>query len=163
MKQSDQVECPVCGMRVGRHDREISYRQMNFAFCSEQCRARFLAHPHLYVGYPGQAAPKQNGQVALKRRRLHLQQPLSTEGEVLVGEMLRGLMGIDAVTVSGDTIEITYDLLQVSLEELESAITAAGTRLGEGWPERLRRALIHASEESEIEAREATPPHHYLP
>ncbi len=77
--------------------------------------------------------------------------------------MLRGLMGIDAVTVSGDTIEITYDLLQVSLEELESAITAAGTRLGEGWPERLRRALIHASEESEIEAREATPPHHYLP
>lgn len=163
MKRGDQVKCPVCGMLVGKHDHEISYQQMKFAFCSGQCQARFLAHPQLYVGHPGQAAPKQKGQVAFKRRRLTLRQPLSAEGAALVRELLTGLMGVDEAAVAGDTIEVTYDLLQVSLEELEQALTEAGARLGGGWAERLRRALVHESEETEIEAREVTPPHHYLP
>ncbi|ALP53748.1 hypothetical protein Tel_11710 [Candidatus Tenderia electrophaga] len=163
MKQSDQVKCPVCGMRVGPHQNEIIYQQMQFAFCSEQCKARFLSHPHLYIGYPGEPAPRQRGQVELKRRRLALRQPLSVEGAALVQELLSGLMGVNEATASGETIEVTYDLLQVSLEELEQALTEAGTRLGGDWVERLRRALIHESEETEIEAREATPPHHYLP
>ncbi len=163
MRHDETTQCPVCGMLVGRHDHEIIYQQMHFVFCSGQCKARFLAHPHLYVGHPGQAAPKQAGQVVFKRRRLRLQQPLSAEGAALVDEVLRGLMGVNAVTVAGDRIEITYDLLQVGLEELEAVLSAAGARLGGGWAERLRRALIHESEESEIEARAAVPPHHYLP
>ncbi len=163
MKQQDKVKDPVCGMWVAKHDHQASYQQMPFAFCSDQCRTRFLAHPHLYIGYPGKAAPKQEGKVVFKHRRLHLQQALSVEGEVIIDRMLRDLMGVNAVTVKGDTIEITYDLLQVSLEELEAALSAAGARLGEGWPQRLRRALINTSEETEIEASEVTPPYHYRP
>jgi len=163
MKQQDKVKDPVCGMWVAKHDHEASYQQMPFAFCSEQCRTRFLAHPHLYIGYPGAAAPKQEGKVAFKRRRVHLQQALSVEGEAIIDRMLRDLMGVTSVTVAGDTIEITYDLLQVSLEELEVALVETGARLGKGWAERLRRALINASEETEINASEVTSPHHYRP
>lgn len=163
MNHDEQTNCPVCGMAVGRHQNEMIYQQIHFAFCSEQCKARFFAHPHLYIGYPGQAAPKQEGQAAFKRRRMRLQRPLSAEGAALIDELLRGRMGVAAVEIEGNAIEITYDLLQVSLEELEAVLTEAGARLGGGWPERLRRALIHESEEIEIEARETTPPHHYLP
>lgn len=163
MNHGKQVKCPVCTMEVMQHQNEIVYQQMHFAFCSEQCKARFLAHPHLYIGFPGITAPVQEGQLVLKLRRLRLGQPLSVEGEVLVDEVLRGMMGVTAVTVAGDTIEITYDLLQVSLEEMETVIVEVGARLGGGWAECLRRALIHESEELEIDASEVTPPHHYLP
>lgn len=163
MKRRDEVKCPVCGMAVDRHDHEISYQKMQFAFCSEQCKTRFQAHPHLYVGYPGRAAPRQEGRVELKRRRLTLGRPLSLEGTAVVRELLGGLMGVYEVTASGDTIAVTYDLLQVSLEDLEQALTEAGARLGGHWGERLRRALIHESEEVELDAREVTPPYHYRP
>ena len=56
-----------------------------------------------------------------------------------------------------------YALLQGSLEEVEAALAEAGARLGGGWAERLRRALINTSEETEIEASEVTPPYHYRP
>lgn len=156
-------KCPVCGMEVRHHDHEAIFQQICFAFCSEQCKARFLAHPHLYTGYPGQPAPKQEGQVVLKHRRIPLVQPLSVEGAELVQELLGGLMGVSAVTISGDTIEVTYDLLQVSLEEMEVVLSNAGARLGGNWAELLRRALIHESEELEINGHEVVPTHHYLP
>lgn len=163
MKKSDQMKCPVCGMEVSPRQNEITFQQMHFAFCSAQCRERFLAHPHIYTGYPGQPAPKQEGRVRLKRRRIHLAHPLSAEGAVLVQELLGGLMGVDDAAVSGDTIIVTYDLLQVSLKELEQALAEAGARLGGHWAERLHRALIHESEEEELDAQEVTPPHHYIP
>ena len=160
--KSDQVtKCPVCGMQVDDHKNEVVYLQMSFGFCSEQCRVRFLAHPHLYTGYPGAPAPKQEGQVVLKRRRLHLDQPLSTEQVTLVEELLGELMGVDAVVAAGDTIEVTYDLLQVGLAELETVLSDAGARLGGTWAGRLRYALIHESEEWELAGREVTRFHHY--
>lgn len=163
MMQDDKIMDPVCGMLVESHNHEILFQQMHFVFCSEQCRARFLAHPHMYIGYPGQKAPKQEGQVLLKRRRLHLEQPLSAEGEALIQDLLLALMGVSNVAIAGDRVEVTYDLLQVSLEDVEKALTEAGARLGGEWAQRLRRALIHESEEWEIDAHEVTPPHRYLP
>ncbi|MFQ5668857.1 MAG: YHS domain-containing protein, partial [Candidatus Binatia bacterium] len=122
MKQKDKVRDPVCGMALERPGHALTYQGMHFAFCSEQCKARFLAHPHLYVGYPGQPAPNQEGQVLLKRRRLRLAQALSAEGAALVEELLGKLMGVRTVTASGAMIEVIYDLLQVSLEDLETVL-----------------------------------------
>lgn len=163
MKHDNLTKCPVCDMRVVGHDHEVIYQNMPFVFCSDQCKARFLAHPHLYIGFPGTAAPRQQGQVALRRRRLRLAQPLSIEGEAILGRTLRDVMGVDAVSVAGDRLEVTYDLLQVSLEELEAILVGIGARLGGNWVESLRRAWIHESEETEIGAREATPEHRYRP
>lgn len=126
MSHHENTKCPVCGMEVRHHDHEAIFQQLLFTFCSEQCKARFLAHPNLYIGYPGQPAPKQEGQVVLKHRRIPLVQPLSVEGAELVQELLGGLMGVSAVIVSGDTIEVTYDLLQVSLAEMEAVLSGAG-------------------------------------
>lgn len=149
---------PVCGMKVALGRYALIHQQMEFAFCSEQCRARFLAHPHLYIGYPGVKAPKQEGKSVLKQRRLCLTRPLPGEGAAIVEEVLRGLMGVAQVSVAGEVIEITYDLLQVSADEIEAALAVAGVRLGEGWAERLKRAFVHEAEEWEIEGLEVSPP-----
>ncbi|HQS60069.1 MAG: hypothetical protein B7X12_05600 [Halothiobacillus sp. 20-53-49] len=162
MNTDQKTKCPVCGMEVDGDEYQLVHQQMHFAFCSVQCRERFLAHPHLYIGYPGQPAPKQEGQFVLKRRRLHLVQPLTAEEAAQVRELLGKLMGVNAVSVSGDMIEVTYDLLQVGLKELQAVLKDAGTRIGGDWVQRLQYALIHESEEWQLESHEVVPPQHYL-
>lgn len=154
----DQVNDPVCGMRVDRHSHEIVYQDIHFAFCSEECKSRFLAHPHLYIGFPNQPAPKQLGQEVIKRRRFRLPHALSSEGQLIVTEHLEALKGIKQLNVDGGMIEISYDLLQLSEAQIEAALHNIGVSLGEGWSERLIRAFVRESEESEISSLEVTPP-----
>ena len=74
---SEIVKDPVCGMTVEDCALETAYEGIRYFFCSEQCRERFLATPHLYVGYPGHPAPGQRGVQVVKRRRFKLAHPLS--------------------------------------------------------------------------------------
>ncbi|MFZ5593230.1 MAG: YHS domain-containing protein [Pseudomonadota bacterium] len=147
---SAPVTDPVCGMVVDPHQNELLYLEMHFAFCSQQCRERFLAHPHLYIGYPGCKAPKQEGVVDIKRRRLHLAEPLHAVGAAMVADDLLAMRGVRNVDVQGERVEITYDLLEVSAEQIEKELMRIGVKLGEGWPERLRRAFVHYAEECEL-------------
>lgn len=163
MKQDEKTNCPVCGMEVDENEHEITYKQMRFAFCSDQCKERFLAHPHIYIGFPGQPAPKQEGQVELKRRRLHLSEPLSVDDAALVQQVIGAMMGVNDVSASGNRIDVTYDLLQVGLKELGAALQDVGAQLGGDWIKRLKYALLHESEELQLESRKAIPPHHYRP
>ena len=43
-------QCPVCHMTVEADHLALVYQDMHFAFCSAQCRERFSANPHLYIG-----------------------------------------------------------------------------------------------------------------
>lgn len=127
----DQAKDPVCGMLVDRHSNEIVYQTMHFAFCSTECKNRFIAHPHLYIGFPGRQAPKQEGREIIKRRRMRLTHPLSPEGTLILTDRLRALMGIKQLEVSGDTMEISYDLLQLSAAQIETALDESGVILYE--------------------------------
>lgn len=140
----------VCGMQVDSGSNQIVYLGIPYAFCSKQCQERFLANPHLYVGMPGQKAPKQEGLSVIKRRRLRLTQPLSPDQERTLGNALLAMMGIKAVSVEGDSVEIEYDLLQATAEQIEERLAEIGVQLGEGWTERLHRAFVHYEEECEV-------------
>ena len=61
----DRLRDPVCGMQVASDQHAIMYQQMHFAFRSVQCRERFLANPHLYIGHSGHKAPAQEGRTVL--------------------------------------------------------------------------------------------------
>lgn len=145
------IRDPLCGMQVEPDHYTIEYLQMHYAFCFRQCQERFLENPHLYVGLPVQKAPRQEGREVTKQRRLRLALPLSSAQEDEVAQALRDTMGIKAVTTSGDRIEMTYDLLQATAEQIESRLEEVGARLGEGWAERLRRAFVHYEEECEVD------------
>lgn len=155
------VKDPVCGMEVEPHRFETVYAGIPFAFCSEQCRQRFVAHPHLYIGLPGEKAPRQAGAELLKRRRFRLDTPLAAQATAILTEELEAMMGVKKVEIRGDTVSIVYDLLQATAEQIEARIAEIGIKLGEGWRERLCRSFVHYQEENEAGNLEVQPPHHW--
>lgn len=144
----------VCGMEVESDKNQLVYLGVSYAFCSKQCQERFLANPHLYVGLPGQKAPKQEGVSVIKQRRLRSAQQLSPSQAKTVSDALRAMMGIQRVSVEGDSIVIAYDMLQATAEQIEERLAEIGVQLGEGWAERLRRAFVHYEEEIGAESME---------
>jgi YHS domain-containing protein len=139
---------------------ETIYEGIHYAFCSEQCRQRFVANPHLYIGVPGEKAPKQKGVVLFKRRRFQLDTPLAAHDAVVLGEALGAMMGVKAIVIQDDNIvTITYDLLQATADQFEAKMGEVGVKLGEGWAERLRRGFVHYMEECEVENLEVNPHH----
>lgn len=139
----------VCGMQVNSGDNQLVYQGCVYSFCSKQCRERFQANPRLYVGLPGQEAPKQEGLSVIKQRRLRLAQPLSSGQAKTLSDALQTMMGIHAVSAEGDSVVIAYDLLQATEEQIEEKLAGIGVQLGEGFAERLRRAFVHYEEECE--------------
>lgn len=148
---SATVKDPVCGMEVAPTQFETIYEGLHYAFCSEQCRQRFVANPHLYIGVPGEKAPRQKGEELLKRRRFQLDTPLAVQGAVILIDELGAMMGVKAIAILDDnTVIITYDLIQATAEQLEAKMVEVGAKLGEGWAERLRRGFVHSLEVIEV-------------
>jgi YHS domain-containing protein len=157
---SAMVKDPVCGMDVDPAQFETTYEGLHYAFCSEQCRQRFAANPHLYIGVPGEKAPGQKGVELFKRRRFQLDAPLDAPNAKVLTETLGAMMGVKAVEIEdGTTVTLTYDLIQATAEQLEAKMGEVGARLGEGWAERLRRGFVHYMEECEVGNLEVHPHH----
>lgn len=154
------VRDPVCGMNVPPTQFEMIFEGIHYAFCSAQCRERFVANPHLYIGMPGEKSPKQKGVVLFKQRRFQLDAPLTSQDAAILAESLGAMMGVKAIEIQGDvTVTITYDLLQTTASQLEAKMVEVGAKLGEGWSERLRRSFVHYIEECEVENLEVHPRH----
>jgi YHS domain-containing protein len=107
LSDSGKVKDPVCEMWVAPEPNAVNCLGMRFAFCSQQCKERFLANPHLYSGLPGEPAPKQTGQQVVKRRRLRLEAPLSGPGAQRLVERLHDMMGVFAVEIKAEELTIT--------------------------------------------------------
>ncbi len=140
----------VCGMQVPANQNQLTYQASNFAFCSTQCRERFVANPLLYIGVPGHKAPVQEGVVKLKRRRLKLDRPLPDDLASKVISSIQQMMGIERIEIREDAIEIDYDLLQATEAQIEFRLAAIGATLNRRWSERLRRAFVDFVEENEV-------------
>lgn len=148
---SATVKDPVCGMEVAPAQFETIYEGLHYAFCSEQCRQRFAANPHLYIGVPGEKAPRQKGVELFKRRRFQLDMPLAAQDAVILTEEVGAMMGVKDIEVQDDnTVTITYDLIQATADQIEAKMVEVGVKLGEGWAERLRRGFVHYMEECEV-------------
>jgi len=158
--EEQQVKDPVCNMIVSADKYAIDHLGMHFAFCSLQCKERFLANPHLYIGAAEHKSPKQEGREVLKRRHFRLTEPLPAEVSALVADSIRGMMGIKSIDIDGADIEVTYDLLQATAQQIESQLESTGAALGKDWGHRLRRAFVHYTEETEVDSMETTSPPH---
>ena len=145
MKTESRAKDVVCDMMVALDRHATDFQGSTYAFCSAQCRERFVANPHLYIGLPGQPAPKQQGLPVLKRRRFVLDTALDDRAAAILHARISAMMGIEALTIDRANIEVTYDLLQSTAAQIESALGEAGASLGEGWGEQLRRGFPNNS------------------
>lgn len=151
---SEIVKDYVCHMQVPSTSFATEYAGGHYAFCSAQCKERFLANPHLYIGFPGHKAPAQEGKKVIKRRRLLLSAPLDATQAEQVKRALLEMMGIHEILIEGDKIEIQYDLIQVTAEQIADRLALIGAGLGGGWIDRLKLAFINNLEEIEINSLE---------
>ncbi len=151
---NETVKDYVCQMQVPSTSFPTEYAGGHYAFCSAQCRERFLANPHLYIGFPGRKAPAQEGKQVIKRRHLLLSAPLDPLQAEQVKRALLDMMGVQEVYIEGDKIEIQYDLIQVTAEQIAGKLALIGADLGEGWMDRLKLAFINNLEEIEINSLE---------
>lgn len=144
------VKDPVCHMQVPSASFASEYAGINYAFCSAQCRERFLANPNLYTGFSGRKAAAQKGKQIIKQRRMVLLSPLDNGQADVVKRALREMMGIIEICIDGNNIEIQYDLMQVTAEQIADKLTLIGSELGGDWIARLKLAFINYQEECEI-------------
>ena len=151
---NETVKDYVCQMQVPSTSFATEYAGGYYAFCSAQCKERFLANPHLYIGFPGRKAPAQEGVKVIKRHRLSLSMLLNAAQAEQVKQALLEMMGMLEVSIEGNRIEIRYDLIQVTLEQIADKLGLIGTDLGTGWMDRLKLAFINNLEEIEINSLE---------
>ena len=151
----------VCLMMVESDDISLDFEGIHYAFCSEQCRERFQMNPRLYIGFPGNQAPKQKGDEVIKTRKLKLEHSVPVDLADKVHESLGAMMGVEYIDIDGNIIYITYDLLQTTEAQIEQELIQLGIVLGDDLSERIHRAFVHYIEEMEIDGREVQPGSHH--
>lgn len=146
------VTCPVCQMSDVDKSLYYNYRGVHHYFCSNQCLTRFKKHPHLFVGDPKYGlSVKQKGSEVIKKQKIQLVNPIDEETEIRIRSNLQSLMGIKQVQFLEQSIFVTYDLIQVSLEDIENSIVMIVGKLNSGITEKIKRGFIHYTEECELE------------
>ncbi|VAX10935.1 hypothetical protein MNBD_GAMMA26-1768 [hydrothermal vent metagenome] len=135
--------CPVCDMIGEFNTHTLQHNKKTLHFCSEQCKETLVAHPTLYLG-------KADRGKDIKRRTLHMAEPLDAETTKQVISCLSAMMGVKEVAVDGEKVHITYDLLLVTEKAIEKALADAELPLSQGWLERLHRAWVQGNEKTEL-------------
>jgi YHS domain-containing protein len=147
-----QLRDPVCGMMVAEGSYPLNHLHIKYAFCSEHCRERFKKWPHLFVGDPAHGlSEKQTGKVVRKAHKIKLVNAVDPEKLPELRQSIESLMGVEAADISGDQVVVVYDLVQVSLSDIENTIIAGIGDLREGITDKIRRTFIHYSEECELD------------
>lgn len=144
--------CPVCNMVEVDKALIYSFQGVDHYFCSRQCQDRFKVHPSLYVGDPRHGlSAKQKGEVVIKKRKLSLSFATSDEVKSRLKNDIGILMGVKTLSFNEGDIHVTYDLLQISLEDIENAIVTSACQLDGAITETIKRGFIHYSEECELD------------
>lgn len=130
----------------GRYEAE--HLGVTYSFCSHQCLENFRARPGLYAG---DHAPKKSDQPVIKQRRFRLTTSLTPELTSRLTGTIEHMTGIHSIRIEGSCVEISYDLMQVTAEQIEHRLAQAGARPGNGWVNRLRSGWIHYIEENELD------------
>ncbi len=145
------MHCPVCMMETDEASISDTYADIKFTFCSVQCKERFTANPNLYVSQAGKTAVKHYIKSITKQRTLALEETIPDDIANIISQSLMTMMGINKVQVKGNKITITYNLLEATTEQIEEHIEQMGQYLSRNWIDRLKRAFIHYSEETELD------------
>jgi len=127
------------------------YQGLRFKFCSEQCMQRFIANPELYFAGLRKPSVKYRIKDIKKQRTLYLKRNISSNIANRIYQSLNKIMGVRYINIHNKKIEITYDLLQATLHQIETQIELVEPCLSLNWFRRMHRTFIHYKEETELE------------
>jgi len=130
----------------------VEYHKVYFHCCSAQCQDTFNARPRLYS-----SGVTEGREPIFKQRQLHLAESLDKEKSVAIADYLNALMGVRSVVIKDRSLQIEYDLWQVTQSHIENRLRENNIHLDNDLLQRLRRAWIHIAEDNELDNR-AHPP-----
>ena len=154
MKNKRKTRDPVCGMEADNNDLSLDFQGSRYLFCSQQCLDRFTENPHLYIGHPGKPSVKQHGKIIIKSRVLRLDSLVTDDAKLKIEASLKEMMGIKTVNIDKCTVRITYDLLEVTRQQIETTIKGIGIALSSSWIGKLKHLFIDYFEEAELDSLE---------
>lgn len=147
----EEHHCPVCGMKVVHEELWRTHFGVKQYLCSQQCVDRFVAHTGLYCGHPKtEPSEKQKGRVQIKRHKILFSEPISTQSMAEISEAVRVMMGVKSLKAHREAIYVTYDLMEVSLEDIEKTIERILGKIHSPVIEHVKRGWIHYTEECEL-------------
>lgn len=94
---------------------------------------------------------KSRTQSVLKKRRLKLARTQSRSNADRLTQILVAQQGIKRVEIADHFVKVSYNLLQITELRIEQEIIASGEQLAEHRLDKLRRAWVHYTEETELE------------
>lgn len=144
--------CPVCKMKAVQDDLWRTHLGIKHFFCSQQCVDRFIALSGLYTGHPKTGpAEKQKGRIQIKRHKISFSEPISAQSMAEIQEAVRVMMGVKSLNAHREAIFVTYDLMEVSLEDIEKTVERILGKIDSPMIEHVKRGWIHYTEECELE------------
>lgn len=144
--------CPVCGSVEVEEECGYRFRGVPHKFCSDHCRQRFARRPHLYVGTPGiSRAVKQQGRVVPKSHQIATPIRLNGSGSRQLLNSLCSLPGVSQCRVAGEHITVGYDLLVISLKDIEGVVEREVGALKGSVTEKAKRKALHFAESCELD------------
>ncbi|MDX1751252.1 hypothetical protein [Methylophaga sp.] len=148
----ESKKCPVCNMSVPNDSFSFTLRGLVFWFCSQQCQDRFNQRPSLYVGDPKHGkSSMQQGIKVIKKHTIELELADDYQFKSLLIEALSSLMGVLNVKINRNKLEIEYDLMQVSLQEIQEFILSTGLNLDQSWLNKIHSAYVNLNEHGELD------------
>ena len=153
-RNNDKERDPVCGMWVEPEQYPLDYQGMHFAFCTPQCRKRFLENPQLYLPGHRHTPAAQTIKHLRKHRRFRLTTSPDSQQRDAVHACLSELMGIDRIAFEDRDLVIDYDLLETDARQVSSALKKSGIAVANTPWQRLRRFAIHYLERTQLDALE---------
>jgi len=163
----------VCDMMVAEGENQYVYHDVAYAFCSQQCRERFIAAPRLYVRRRRLLEPAPKRLKVIKHNRIILGRPLEHTEFCALKDALQSMMGVLEVSPDGlmnekpsdltrykdgnlmrvpiDALAITYDLLQATAEQLERKCVEFNASPRNDWGDKLLRNYIHYLERCDLQ------------
>lgn len=147
-----QRHCPVCGSVQVEEGCGYRFRGVPHHFCSEHCRRRFARRPHLYVGTPGiSRSVKQQGRVVPKSHVIAAPARLDGNTSRRLLNSVCSLPGVSQCRIAGDHITVGYDLLVISLKDIEHVVEQEVGSLKGSVTEKAKRKALHFAEACELD------------
>ena len=90
----------------------------------------------------------------IKKRHLRIAGPLNSESLSALRDKIASTSGVIAAELdpASGRLQVTYDVRQTNLENIEQILGSNGFSVARGWWERLTAGLIHFMEENERDA-----------
>jgi len=143
-----EYQCAVCDMDSHSSDIHEQHLGITYYFCSEQCKTNFLAHPQLYLGLQ---SPKEKGQHVIKKRSFSFQHGTLEKQDKQLEQIVSQLMGVQSISCDDKKMLVHYNLLEITAQQIETAVVQAGFVLNTAWMAKWKRAWIHYTESNELD------------